>query len=276
MSNAALVVTTYNNSDSLGICLQSLTNQTDNNFDIFIADDGSNEQTKTKVEQYQKILPVAVHHQWHPDNGYQKSKINNDVFRGLKQYSIVICIDGDTFVHPRFIEDHQKSHQGNERTLFMGRRIELGPNITKNISEKNVTDFNQGLSSPLLKSWWSGETKNLNRALRITNPFLKKLMGCHRVPDLLGSNYSLSRSLLFEVNGYNEDYQSYWGEDGDLFVRIRNSGANILGFKSYAVQYHLYHSRREPTQDHQRKYEELLRDYKYVRCTNGIIKDCRT
>jgi predicted glycosyltransferase involved in capsule biosynthesis len=95
------------------------------------------------------------------------------------------------------------------------------------------------------------------------------------VPDLLGSNFSISTKLLHEVNGYNEDFQAYWGEDGDLFVRVRNAGALIRGRKNFAVQFHLDHPRLEPKAEYQERYQALLKDRSYVRCLNGISNTTR-
>lgn len=77
---------------------------------------------------------------------------------------------------------------------------------------------------------------------------------------------------MLEVNGYNEDFQSYWGEDGDLFVRVRNSGVKHYGIIGYAVQWHLYHRRLEETIEHVQSYQRLLQDREYRVCKNGIQK----
>ena len=173
----------------------------------------------------------------------------------------------------RFVEDHLFIHEKSPNTLFMGRRAELGPEISKSLTEENVQEFNHGFPIGLLISGLKGDTQNLGRGLRVANPWLQHALGRDRVPDLLGSNFSISRELLFRVNGYNEDFQSYWGEDGDLFVRVRNSGATLIGLKAFAVQYHLDHPRLEPNREAQARYLELLADRTYVRCRNGIVKD---
>lgn len=272
---AALVITTYNNPAFLGICLKSFANQTRQDIDIFIADDGSTPETRAKIDSLRPLFSRELRHHWHPDEGYRKAKINNDVFRELGAYDVVILVDGDTVAHHRFIEDHLALHERyGKRFLFMGRRIDLSRALTARVNEANVTVFNRALLPPgLLASYVRGETKNLSRAFRIADPLLQRLLRRDRVDDLLGSNYSISRELLWEVNGYDEDFHSYWGEDGDLFVRVRNSGARILGLKSYAVQYHLFHKRLEPKREHEEIYEQRLRDQAYRRCANGIFKE---
>lgn len=272
-AQAAVVITTYDSPRELGICLRSFTNQSCMDFDVFVAEDGESEETAQKIAQYREFFPDRIFHKSHPDKGYRKAKINNDVFRDLHQYPIIICVDGDTFQHQNFVEDHLRMHAKHERLLFMGRRIDLGPKVSASLSEENVLGFNQGPTWKLFQSVIDGETKNLSRAFRMQNQLMQKILKRDRVADLLGSNYSISTDLMYEVNGYDEDYQSYWGEDGDLFVRVRNSGATIKGMKSYAIQYHLHHKRRDPTEAHEKRYFELLNDYSYRRCQNGIAKE---
>ena len=274
----ALVLTTYNSPRSLGICLKSFANQTRKDFDIHIADDGSTEETRAKIDSLRPLFTQSIRHHWHADEGYRKAKINNDVFRELGEYDVVICVDADTIADHRFVEDHLAIHEGANiafarRMMFMGRRIDLGPWLTQRVTEGNVLAWNSAIFPPgLLASYLKGETANLARAVRVTNPLLQKLIRRDHVGDLLGSNYSISRELLWEVNGYDEDFKSYWGEDGDLFVRVRNSGAKLVGLKSYALQYHLHHKRLEPKREHEEIYEERLRNPGYRRCANGIFK----
>jgi len=268
----ALVISTYNSPNLLGICLSSLSNQSDFEFDVFIADDGSTPETKEKIELYRNLLPVSIKHYWHEDRGYNKAEINNEVFRDLKKYPFVICVDGDTFLHTHFIEDHKNAHRGASNTLFMGRRIDLGPLLTGKVNEENVVDLNRGVSLPLLISFAKKDTKNFSRAIRMKSSWIRRVLGRDKVNDILGSNFSISTDLLYFINGYNEDYKAYWGEDGDLFIRARNSGASVFGSKSFAIQYHLDHPRLDPSNDHQSRYQNLLNKPDYVRCENGIQK----
>jgi GT2 family glycosyltransferase len=270
---AALVVTTYNNPRYLELCLRSLAAQKCKDFDIFIADDGSQEETRKRIDSLRPLFKnQKVNHFWHPDRGYTKSTINNEVFRHVKDYPITICIDHDTIVHPLFVQDHLSIHKKIPNACFMGRRVELGPWISLTIDEDNVEEFCQGMSTKLLISHLRGETENAFRAWRVSSPILQKLFKRDRVPDLLGSNFSVTTELLYRVNGYNEDFQSYWGEDGDLFVRLRNVGATLVGLKGFAIQFHLYHRRLEPNRESQARYVELLKDKTYIRCQNGITK----
>ena len=273
----AVVVTTYNNPRSLELCLLSFLNQTAQNFEVFVADDGSGDETRDLLQKLKQECWFPIYHIWHPDQGYRKAKINNTVFRQLDpdRYPVVLCIDHDVIVHHRFVEDHYRAHEreGFDPLLFMGRRVDLSPEMTARITPENVDHFNRGLTFDLWKSGLRGETRNVLRSVRLDGPaWLLKCLKRDRVQDLLGSNFSISTRVMFEVNGYNEDFQSYWGEDGDLFVRVRNSGVRHYGIIGYAIQWHLYHRRLEETAEHVEAYRRLLQDREYRVCKNGIRK----
>ncbi len=273
-----MVVTTYNNPRSLELCLLSLENQSYQNFTVFIADDGSGDETRDLLLRLKKQLSYEFFHIWHPDQGYRKAKINNTVFKqiNVEVFPVLICLDHDVILHPDFVADHANEHiqAGLKNFVFMGRRVDLSPQLTGKITPENLDYYCSGLTLDHVISALKGETQNVLRSVRLNvSPELTRLLKRDRVYDLLGSNYSISTELMLRVNGYNEDYQSYWGEDGDLFVRIRNIGAKIRGRIGYAVQWHLYHRRLEETAEHKQMYARLLQDQSYTRCKNGITKE---
>ena len=267
----ALVISTYNEPKFLGLCLEALCHQTYDSFDVFIADDGSTDETRDKILSFQNRLPGKLEHCWHADNGkFEKAKIHNEVFRKIKDYPITICFDGDTIAHHRFVEDHVSVHQKYSNLCFMGRRVELGPQITKELTESMIPNFQRGLSFELFKSGLKNDSRCLTRAVRVETPILQKILLRDQVKDLIGSNFSVQTNILFKINGYDERFDHYWGEDGDLFVRIRNSGAKLLGLKSFAIQYHLFHGRRTFTKEMEEEYFRMLQDKTTIRCEHGI------
>jgi len=277
LRTVAVVITTYNNPKSLELCMLSLIHQTFSNFVVHIADDGSGDATRDLILRLKREVPYEIYHHWHPDEGYRKAKINNTVFRQLDpvRFPVTICIDHDVIVHPRFVEDHYRAHEkaGFEPLLFMGRRIDLGPVVTGKVTPETVFSFQRGMTTALFCSWLRGETRNILRSVRLAGPaWLLKLLKRDRVHDLLGSNFSITTQTLIESNGYNEDFESYWGEDGDLFVRLRNRGIRRCGIIGYAIQWHLYHKRLEETPEHIERYRALLANREYVECKNGIRK----
>lgn len=49
--------------------------QSDQNFEVIVADDGSGKETEKVVQQFQKQAPVPVRHVWHEDLGFRLAGI---------------------------------------------------------------------------------------------------------------------------------------------------------------------------------------------------------
>lgn len=269
-STIAILGTTYNQPNDLDLYLTSLKHQTDQNFRIYLADDGSGEETARVFNSHRKSwLGERGIHVWHPDNGYQKTKILNQAIRQLQNENWVIFTDTDVILHPRFVADH-RTMQGKQN-LFMGRRTEGSAQFSNWLRRNADVMYSPEFYFRIFMDGLFGQTENYRRVFRIETPWLQQLLKMDRVLDLLGSNFSIDRQLLESVNGFNEALNSYWGEDGDLFIRCRNAGAKIMGLKNYAVQVHLWHTRREPNPEAVKWYESALHSKEhYVRCDKGL------
>ena len=102
---------------------------------------------------------------------------------------------------------------------------------------------------------------------------LRKIFKAGHVHDLLGANFSLPRDMMDLINGFNEDYQR--GEDGDIFVRLRNSNIKIIGMKYFAVMYHQWHQRGD-YQYVDNHYKELLKKTAYTWAEKGLVNSERS
>ncbi len=264
----SVIATTYNQPADLDLYLRSLARQTYREFELLIADDGSGPETKAVIDRHRDFFGDRLVHVWHEDAGYRKTKILNLAIRKAKG-SFFVFTDSDLIVHPDFLKDHASARQ--PRGLFMGRRIDLSADFSDWVRANPAHLFSPVFYARLVwDAWIQRSTRNLNRAFRISSPQVARWLGMDRVPDLLGSNFSIERGLLLELNGFNEALEHYWGEDGDLFVRARNAGAQIAGRKSFAVQFHLWHAFRKPKPDAEAWYRELQTRTDYVRCERGL------
>ena len=114
-----------------------------------------------------------------------------------------------------------------------------------------------------------GDSEFIQRSLRIENAGLRRRLGMNRVADLKGCNYSLSRQDLEAINGFDEDYEGYGREDTDVELRLQHLGLRIKSLKGLALQFHVWHPRREFTPKNDDRLEELRRSGR-TRCSNGL------
>ena len=268
----SLIITTYNQPEFLNFTLASLTNQSLKGFEIIIADDGSDKRTFDIIKKYSHL---NIHHKWHPDRGYRKSLILNKAVKETKS-DYLVFIDNDCILHKDFLNYHY--HYKAPGYLLNGRRVILGPKFTNDLTiEKVRSGYLDKINLDLLKSCCKKDSRHFHRSIPIKNKIIRKLAGWDKINDIRGSNFSLFRNDLIRVNGFNNDLKNYWGEDGDLFIRFRNSRLKIKSIKNLAVQYHLYHKRRNPDQKVMKWYYDALENnFTYSICKNGAKKIDRT
>ena len=71
----SVIITTYNAVEWLQKVLIGYSVQTECDFEIVIADDGSTSETKDLISKFSSKFNNPIVHVWHEDHGFQKTKI---------------------------------------------------------------------------------------------------------------------------------------------------------------------------------------------------------
>ena len=103
----SVIVATYNRIDALDFVLQSLETQTDSNFEILIADDGSKSDTKNFIEAFKLKSKLQIKHVWQEDLGFRLALIRN-LASAQASGEYFIFLDGDCVVQPDFVAQHRQ------------------------------------------------------------------------------------------------------------------------------------------------------------------------
>ena len=259
---ASVIVPTYNAPRELDLVLTGLRRQSVAPAEVLVADDGSTAETAALLQQWQFELGVPLRHLRHEDEGFRKSRIVNETVRHATG-DYLCFLDGDTIPHERWLEDHL--FHARPRRVLCGRRVRLGPTVSPRVTRQWVEDG-------LLGQWFgelarSGDTRNFGRGLRL--PFWLAFVLRVRGRKLMGCNFSLPKAAFEAVNGYDEDFDGFGGEDHDLGVRLRNAGYRMTPLINRGCAYHLYHPMKRMSEEVRR-----LRDAKQAqqrtRCENGL------
>ena len=267
---ATLLLATYEMPRHLELVLTGLDRQTYRDFEIIICDDGSSAQTKEIIEKFSGQSSLAVKHLWQEHQGFRKCKILNAALSEA-QGDTLIFLDGDCVPHRDFVYDHVTQQETGR--FLAGRRVELGETISSGLTAQEVKDGFFDFPRPkLIWSVFKGETSHLQRTLRFSIEAVRKKLGMEKIDDLKGCNYSVAKSDLLAINGFDEDYEGYGREDTDIEIRLTNLGLMIKSLKGLALQFHVWHPRREFTPKNDDRLE-IVRSSKKVRCKNGLIKE---
>jgi glycosyltransferase involved in cell wall biosynthesis len=242
----SVVITTYNRSDALLAVLDGLALQTDRNFEVVVADDGSRPEQQRAVIESQVARSLRVTHVWHPDVGFTASRIRN---RGVaaSRGEYVIFMDGDCVPEVDFIARHKLLAQPG--FFVNGSRVLLSAEMTSRV----LTGVEQICGrSPL---FWG---------LQRLQGHASKLTGLLRLPDwpmridrafswkgIRSCNMGVWRSDFERVDGFDESFVGWGHEDADLVLRLHNSGvARKNGFCATEV-FHLWHREADRLQESQ-------------------------
>jgi glycosyltransferase involved in cell wall biosynthesis len=266
---ASLFVSTYEMPKHLSLVLAGLLHQSTRDFEVIICDDGSGAETREIIDQFREKSRMTVHHVWQTNEGFRKCRILNE---GLRRSHGKICVflDGDCVPHCHFMRDHICSQE--EGRYLAGRRVELGPKISASLTPDEVeSGFFDYPRPKLVTSILSGDSEYLNRTVRVPWQPLRKILKMDRVADLKGCNYSVSKAALVELNGFDEEYEGYGREDTDIELRLQNLGFKIKSLKGLALQYHVWHPRREFTPKNDHRLEQLAQSGR-VRCERGLVQ----
>lgn len=229
-SSCSLIVSTYNWPEALHLCLLSVKNQSILPNEIIIADDGSGPETALIIDRLREDFPVPIVHVWHPDDGFQLSRIRNKAIANCS-FQYIVQIDGDLVLHKNFMRDHLVV--GKPGAFVAGSRVLMNRTLSDKLIHKQQTQisfFERGLS---------------NFCNRFSIAWLRNhLADRYRVNDiaaLRGCNMAFWKNDLIEVNGYNEEFTSWGREDSELAVRLVNSGIKKRALKFGGVVYHIHH-----------------------------------
>ncbi|MFO0010959.1 MAG: glycosyltransferase [Betaproteobacteria bacterium] len=80
----SLVVTTYNRPDGLRAVLDGLGAQSDRDFEVRVADDGSRDDTRAVIAAYSATAPVPLEHLWQEDRGFRAGAARNRAAAGAR------------------------------------------------------------------------------------------------------------------------------------------------------------------------------------------------
>lgn len=79
------------------------------------------------------------------------------------------------------------------------------------------------------------------------------------------------RSDLIRVNGYDEEFRGWGGEDSELATRLNNSGVRQRCMKFRGIVFHLYHGKcdRDRQSANEERYKQSLFEHR-TRCRRGL------
>ncbi len=258
----AVIISTYNAPRMLRLVLEGYAGQTDRNFRIYIADDGSGPETKDIIDAFRENSPVAVEHIRHTDQGFRKARIHNRTIARLQE-DYVLLTDGDCIPLPGLVAAHRRIACHN--CFVSGSRILLDRNLSIDLQASQTADM-RFTAIGFLKWRLRG---HINRILPLMLPVHASSPHENRV-GIRGCHLACWHSDLLRVNGFDENFEGWGREDSDLVARLLHAGIRRIDLRGAPVL-HLWH--KEESRHRLRENDDMLRqclDSKRIRAVAGI------
>jgi glycosyltransferase involved in cell wall biosynthesis len=233
----SVIVATYNRIDALDFVLQSLETQTDSNFEVLIADDGSRPDTKVFIDSFKLKSKLQIKHVWHEDLGFRLAQIRN-LASAEASGEYFIFLDGDCIVQPDFVAQHRKL--AKKGYFITGSRVLLDEALTKDILSRSHWDFKKFSSNLLsyrlsggINKYWPIKIRLGDGAWRNYKKFVwRRIKGC---------NLACWKADALAIGGFDETMIGWGHEDADFVFRLQNRGL-IRKSGSWSTEVlHLYH-----------------------------------
>jgi len=265
MPPVSVILSTFDQPSALGFALLGYQRQTFRDFEVVVADDGSDGETRGIVEEFRKACDFPVKHVWQENRGFRRARITNEGVRASGG-KILLFSDGDCIPHRDFVGVHAENC--GKGGFCAGGYVRLSPAYCLTLDREKVRAGEYEAQLAARDRWH----------FRLTHwkSLLGVLLGRVRKPKAYGCNLSVDRDAFHAVNGFDENFDGFGKEDSDLRNRLRRSGARPVSLWGRAWVYHVddvidpkVRQRRIPRRDASEYYN---RPDVPVRCVNGLVK----
>lgn len=260
---ASLVIPTRNRARFLARTLAALRHQRERAFEVVIADDGSDDDTREvalaahgELEvRYLRRAPVGT------------AAARNAAIRAARGKLLILC-DDDRIADPAFVADHLAAHAdgaprvaaGRQRGLFaqwstdaaysardvaslLARHPDLAPRLLQDDAELvTLAMIRDDLPAVLAgydldEPWWEGHAR------LVLERWGDDLAG-YAFPWTLGigGNCSVPRALAEQIGLHDERFVGWGLEDTDFHYRLHRAGARTVALAG-GLNYHQVHRR---------------------------------
>jgi len=234
----SVILTTYNQPEWLTKVLWGYVCQTHANFEIVVADDGSDDRTTEAIDRIRNQTDLKIQHVWHEDDGFRKCTIlNQAILRAAGDY--LILSDGDCVPSKTFVAKHQQFARPD--TFLSGGYFKLPMSISQRLTIDDICSGNafQWKFLRELGLPWSRHFLRFHGGKNLSALFNRITT---TKPTWNGNNSSAWKKDILAVNGFDERMK-YGGLDRELGERLENAGVQGRHVRFNTLVIHLDHPR---------------------------------
>ncbi len=265
----SVIIAVYNKPENLRFVLAAFARQSFTDFEVIVADDGSGPAVKDVVLEASHRYAYALTHLWHEDRGWRKNVMLNNGIRVAHGHHLVF-IDGDCIPGEHFLRDHWAERE--HRKVLLGRRVETSERWSNSLTMEKITGGGyEHIGWRELLDGVRGKSLRVEDGIRISSSSLRKLL-LRNVRGMLGSNFSVTKTDLTSINGFDEAYNGPGcGEDSDIQYRLGLIGVRGKSLRNVAIQYHIHHPLTKVSDACWERFE-MVKNMHEPRCKDGLLR----
>jgi GT2 family glycosyltransferase len=234
----AVILSTYNAPDWLEKALWGYSNQSHRNFELLIADDGSTEETRRRIDHVRCQTGMTIRHIWHEDRGFRKCTILNRAIEASSADYLVFS-DGDCIPRSDFLKTHARLARLG--TFLSGGLFRLPLDVSRKITREDILHGRATEAKWLRSAGVSRSPKLLKLSCQLPwSRWLDQLTSTRATWN--GHNSSGWKSDLLAVNGFDQRME-WGGEDREFGERLIHLGVRPVQIRHRAICVHLDHDR---------------------------------
>ncbi len=229
----SVILSTYNQSEWLEKVLWGYEMQTDPRFEVIVADDGSDDETRKRIECLRAQLSYPLKHIRQKNEGFGKCRIlNKAILEASADY--LLFSDGNCIPRKDFVAVHLRCRKKGH--FLSGGYFKLPTDISKEITKQDI------FSEDCFKLKWlknSGLKSSFKNNKLTSFGFKARFLNFITItkPTWYGYNASGWLSDLMEANVFDERMECReWGK------RLENRGIHGVQICYSTVCVHLNHS----------------------------------
>lgn len=243
-SSVAIIVVNWNTYSYSKSCLEQLVNLSYESHEIFLVDNGSDDQSGEILRQE---FPQVNYHRIHQNLGFTGGN-NVGIDLALSNgFDYIFLLNNDTYFDKDFL---------NPLVKFLDQNPEVGavqPLIYENNEPKGVWHAGGKFNT------FTGSTRSIKKEVELSDPYESEW--------LTGCAFMVKSSVIIDIGPLNPTYFAYF-EDVDWSFRIKSYGKSLFIVPSSV----LYHEVSGSTKAKTKGREGVLSPVShYLNCRNQIL-----
>jgi glycosyltransferase involved in cell wall biosynthesis len=264
----SIIVSTYDRPRDLERVLWGYAVQTDRDFELLVADDGSTDETAELVARMRSDTRLPIVHVRHADRGFRKSEIlNRAIVAAGGDY--LLFTDGDSLPRRDLVAVHRALAEPG--CYLAGGYLRLSASTSAAVTVEDVRSGRFADPAWLYRRGWRPGHRRLRlvRSRRLAVLF-DRLTPTR--PLFAGNNTSAWREAILAVDGFDME-MGYGGLDRAVGYRLVNLGVRGKQVRHRAVCVHLHHERPYRSEEVVRRNRAMLASIRRtgeVRAVRGL------